>query len=128
MERIENLLRDYVQSVNTCNLDLAREIWDREGSISFIHPNGYENSFDEIKEHFYLGVMDKKFSERELKLKDILTKFYGSVALVEFSWDFYAIERETQERFHSEGRETQFLVLRDSGWKISNIHYSKENL
>lgn len=125
MERIDVLLDKYVLSVNECNLDLAREIWDKEGSISFIHPLGYEHNFEEIKEHFYLGTMGRLFSKRDLKLKDIMTKFYGETAFLEFSWDFYATKREDGEQIHTTGRETQFIVLRDNEWKISNIHYSQ---
>ena len=47
-------LEKYVKSINECDLELAREIWDSEGKVSFIHPNGYEHSFEEIKEHFYI--------------------------------------------------------------------------
>lgn len=71
MDKIHSLLNKYVHSINECNLELAREIWDSEDAISFIHPLGYEHSFEEIKEHFYLGTMDKLFSKRDLKIKEI---------------------------------------------------------
>lgn len=124
MERIDILLRNYVTSINECDLELAKSIWDTEGSVSLIHPNGYEYSFEDIKNNFYLGIMDNKFSKRDLKLKDIMTKYYGNTALLEFSWDFYATLNNSCEKIHTQGRETQFIVLRDSGWKLSNIHYS----
>ena len=54
MDKINYLLEKYVKSINECDLELAREIWDSEGKVSFIHPNGYEHSFEEIKEHFYI--------------------------------------------------------------------------
>lgn len=128
MERIDNLLKDYVESINTCNLDLARKIWDKEGSISLIHPNGYEYGFDAIKENFYQNIISEKFSNRNLKLKDIMTKYYGNTALLEFSWDFYATDKKTNEEIHTQGIETQFIVLRDDSWKLSNIHYSKKQI
>ena len=40
MERIDNLLEKYVESINKCDTELAREIWDKEGSVSFIFPKG----------------------------------------------------------------------------------------
>ncbi len=126
MKRIDTLLEKYVESINTCNTELAREIWDKEGSVSFIYPRGRDYGFEDIKENFYLGVMDKLFSKRSLKLKDIMTKYYGNTAFLEFSWDFYATQKDTNEEIHTQGCETQFIVLRDDGWKLSNIHYSQE--
>lgn len=124
MERIETLLRNYIKSINECDIELAKSIWDTEGSVSLIHPKGYEYSFEDIKNNFYLEIMNKQFLKRELKIKDIMTRYYGNTALIEFSWDFYALSQITNEEIHTKGRETQFIVLRDNGWRISNIHYS----
>lgn len=126
MERIDDLLKSYIESVNTSDEKLFREIWDREGSISFIHPNGYAIGFDEIVEHFRLGRMSTNFSNRNFKIKDIMIKYYGNMAFLEFRWDFFATMKDTNDEIHTEGRETQFIVLRDSGWKFSNIHCSSE--
>ncbi len=126
MEEIDILLKSYIESINTCNLELAKEIWDKEGSVSLIHPNGHEKGFLEIKDKFYLGIMYENFSYRDLKIKDIMTRYYGNTAFLEFCWDFYATKKETNEEIHTKGRETQFIVLRDNGWKLSNIHYSIE--
>ena len=126
MERIDDLLKLYIESVNTSDEKLFREIWDREGSISFIHPRGYALGFDEIVEHFRLGRMSTNFSNRDFKIKDIMIKYYGNTAFLEFRWDFFATMKDTNDEIHTEGRETQFIVLRDSGWKFSNIHCSSE--
>lgn len=126
MERIDDLLKSYIKSVNTSDEKLFREIWDREGSISFIHPKGYAIGFDEIVEHFRLGRMSTNFSNRNFKIKDIMIKYYGNTAFLEFRWDFFATMKDTNDEIHTEGRETQFIVLRDSGWKFSNIHCSSE--
>lgn len=126
MERIDDLLKSYIKSVNTSDEKLFREIWDREGSISFIHPNGYAIGFEEIVEHFRLGRMSTNFSNRDFKIKDIMIKYYGNTAFLEFRWDFFATMKDTNDEIHTEGRETQFIVLRDSGWKFSNIHCSSE--
>lgn len=126
MERIDDLLKSYIESVNTSDEKLFREIWDREGSISFIHPRGYALGFDEIVEHFRLGRMSTNFSNRDFKIKDIMIKYYGNTAFLEFRWDFFATMKDTNDEIHTEGRETQFIVLRDSGWKFSNIHCSSE--
>lgn len=126
MERIDDLLKLYIESVNTSDEKLFREIWDREGSISFIHPRGYAIGFEEIVEHFRLGRMSTNFSNRDFKIKDIMIKYYGNTAFLEFRWDFFATMKDTNDEIHTEGRETQFIVLRDSGWKFSNIHCSSE--
>lgn len=126
MERIDDLLKSYIKSVNTSDEKLFREIWDREGSISFIHPRGYAIGFEEIVEHFRLGRMSTNFSNRNFKIKDIMIKYYGNTAFLEFRWDFFATMKDTNDEIHTEGRETQFIVLRDSGWKFSNIHCSSE--
>lgn len=126
MERIDDLLKSYIESVNTSDEKLFRDIWDREGSISFIHPRGYAIGFDEIVEHFRLGRMSTNFSNRNFKIKDIMIKYYGNTAFLEFRWDFFATMKDTNDEIHTEGRETQFIVLRDSGWKFSNIHCSSE--
>lgn len=126
MERIDDLLKSYIESVNTSDEKLFREIWDREGSISFIYPKGYAIGFDEIVEHFRLGRMSTNFSNRNFKIKDIMIKYYGNTAFLEFRWDFFATMKDTNDEIHTEGRETQFIVLRDSGWKFSNIHCSSE--
>lgn len=126
MERIDDLLKSYIESVNTSDEKLFREIWDREGSISFIHPKGYAIGFEEIVEHFRLGRMSTNFSNRNFKIKDIMIKYYGNTAFLEFRWDFFATVKDTNDEIHTEGRETQFIVLRDSGWKFSNIHCSSE--
>lgn len=126
MERIDDLLKSYIESVNTSDEKLFRDIWDREGSISFIHPKGYAIGFEEIVEHFRLGRMSTNFSNRNFKIKDIMIKYYGNTAFLEFRWDFFATMKDTNDEIHTEGRETQFIVLRDSGWKFSNIHCSSE--
>ena len=126
MERIDDLLKSYIESVNTSDEKLFREIGDREGSISFIHPRGYAIGFEEIVEHFRLGRMSTNFSNRNFKIKDIMIKYYGNTAFLEFRWDFFATMKDTNDEIHTEGRETQFIVLRDSGWKFSNIHCSSE--
>lgn len=125
MELIKNLLDKYVKSVNECDVELAALFWDNEDGVSFIHPNGYEHSFEEVKQHFYLQTMGM-FSKRDLRLKDIKARTFGEIAFLEFRWDFYAEFKDSGEKIHTQGRETQFLILRNGEWKISNIHYSLE--
>lgn len=121
---IEELLRKYKQSVNTGDLNLIKEIWNTD-EVSFIHPNGYEHSFDDVIKHFYNGAM-AGFKNRDLRLKDVKYKTFENTALVECRWDFYATNIETGEKIHNKGRESQFLVNKNGVWKITHIHYSKD--
>ncbi len=124
-EGIEKLIKDYARSIDECDVELARGLWNADGRVSFIHPNGYERSFDEIAEHFYKGTMGALFSKRELVVKNIECSVYGEAAFVEFEWDFYATARTDGSAVHTEGRESQFLVRRGGSWKITHIHYSQ---
>lgn len=126
MEEIYTLLKKYVQSINECNLELARSIWDTEGSVSYIHSKGSEQIFEDIKNNIYTKILNEPFLKREFQIKDIATKYYGNTAFIEFSWEFYAIQKDSKQEYYSKGKETQFIVLRDSGWKLSSIHNSKE--
>ena len=125
-DKINKLLKNYVKSVNECDIELARTFWDLEEPLSFIHPRGYEHNFDEVINNFYIGTMGKLFSNRDLRLYDIKSKINDNTAFLEFHWDYYATVNETGENIIHKGRETQFLVLRGGEWKISNIHYSTE--
>ena len=122
--KINELLKKYVQSINSCDVGLAREIWSKKDRISFIHPLGYEHSFDEIVQNFYINTMQKLFSKRDLRIKELKTSIHGDSALIEFQWDFFATVADTNEEIIHKGRETQFLVFEDNNWKISHIHYS----
>ncbi len=123
-ENIRNLLNDYVQSINDCDLNTAEKIWNVEDKVSFIHPLGYEHSFEEIIEHFYKGIMQNLFSKRELIIKNIEFTQHENNAFVEFEWDFYATQRENNEPIHTKGRESQFIIDKSGQWKICHIHYS----
>ena len=125
-EKPKELLMNYAKSINECNIELAKEIWNQEDRISFIHPIGYEHNFDEIKENFYIKTMQQRFSKRDLRIRDLKYTIYENTAIVEICWDFYAHFIETNSDIIHKGRETQFLVLKNNEWKITHIHYSTE--
>lgn len=60
-EKLKELLKNYAKSINECNIELAKEIWNQEDRISFIHPIGYEHNFDEIKENFYIKTITSMY-------------------------------------------------------------------
>ncbi|OUO92826.1 nuclear transport factor 2 family protein [Cloacibacillus sp. An23] len=124
-EGIEKLIKNYVRSVEECDVELARGLWDSSGRVSFIHPNGYERSFEEVAEHFYKGTMERLCTKRELVVRNIACRMCSEAAFAEFEWDFYATARADGSEMHTEGRESQFLVLKDGEWKIAHIHYSQ---
>lgn len=121
---MEAFVQAYARSVNTCDMALAKSLWKQDCAVSFIHPSGYEHSFAEVVQHFYLDTMDARFSKRELVPKNLRCAQYGDTAVLEFEWDFYATAREDGSAVHTQGRESQFLVREDTSWKIVHIHYS----
>ena len=123
-QAMETFVQTYARSVNTCHIDLAKSLWKQDGAVSFIHPLGYEHSFAEVAQHFYLDTMDVLFSKRELIPKHLRCAQYGDTAVLEFEWDFYATARKDSSVVHTQGRESQVLVREDEGWKIVHIHYS----
>src|SRR5947209_7458320 len=64
---IHQTLRSYCRSINLADTTLARSIWSRSDSITFIHPRGHEQGWKQIKTNFYGMTMEAMFSKRDLK-------------------------------------------------------------
>lgn len=99
-QAMETFAQTYARSVNTCHIDLAKSLWKQDGAVSFIHPLGYEHSFAEVAQHFYLDTMDVLFSKRELIPKHLRCAQYGDTAVLEFEWDCYATARKDGSAVH----------------------------
>lgn len=80
---METFVQTYARSVNTCHIDLYKSLWKQDGAIFFIHPGGYDHSFAEVAQHFYLNTMDARFSKRELVLRHLRCAQYGDTAVLE---------------------------------------------
>lgn len=121
---INQLLANYVESVNKANIDLAASIWATDSNPVFIHPRGTERGWNEVAHNFYGITMGETFSKRDLQLKDVSVEVFGDTALAIFFWDFYATVREDSSLLETHGRETQLLRKIDGAWRIAHVHYS----
>ena len=124
MSEIDELVAEYVQSVNNLDQILARKIWSSQGGISFIHPRGHERGWAQIWRQFYMQTMGS-FSSRRLEI-------VGNISIIEidqdsswgeFYWKFDAVFNDGVP-LHTEGRETQIWRRDSEGWKILHAHYS----
>lgn len=116
----------YLASVDAADPALARQVWAERDDISFIHPLGHEEGWEQIKSNVYVKLMGGLFSARKLKIERITVKPHGDSAVVEFYWNFSATLRQDGSFVTTRGRETQVL-LRDSkgNWKLAHVHYSE---
>ena len=122
-EELQALLGDYVTAVNELDLELGEKIWSQQQDISFIHPRGHQQGWDEIKKEFYQGTMGL-FSQRKLVLRDISIRVLSEdTAWSDFYWDFEALFPDGKP-LKTSGRESQVWKKEADGWKIVHVHYS----
>jgi hypothetical protein len=70
-QAFERIIAKYARSVDAADTALAAEIWSQSPDVSFIHPQGYERGFGQIKQNIYIRAMGDLFSERKLNIKGI---------------------------------------------------------
>ena len=121
---VQALIGKYAKSIGTADVNLAAQIWLAEDDVSFIHPRGHERGWEEVKTNFYQKTMGARFSERRLKVRDVVVQVYGDTAWAVFYWEFAAKMRSDGSAINSKGRETQALRKTDQGWRIVHVHYS----
>jgi hypothetical protein len=46
IEQIQQVIKDYVGSVEELDLELARKVWSNSPEVGFIHPRGTEHGLD----------------------------------------------------------------------------------
>ena len=121
---IERIIAKYATSVDAADTALAAEIWSQSPDVSFIHPQGYERGFGQIKQNIYIRAMADLFSERKLTIKDISIHAYQDSAWAEFSWDFVAKLKTDGSPVNTKGRETQIYRKERGAWQLVHVHYS----
>jgi len=121
--QIQEIVKQYAQSVNELDLTKAKSLWLDATGVSFIHPRGHENGLEQIIHSFYQKTMGR-FSKRELTPYDVNVTIIGDTALVVFYWKFNAIFANDNSPLQTEGRETQVMTRTSEGWKLLHIHYS----
>jgi hypothetical protein len=121
---INSLIQKYAQSVDAADTRLAAQVWANSADVSFIHPRGHEHGWEAVKANFYEKTMRGLFSERKLRLHNVVVHVYTDAAWAEFYWDFVARLRKDGTELKTEGRESQ--VYRKSGgrWSLVHVHYS----
>ncbi|MDE0129124.1 MAG: nuclear transport factor 2 family protein [Gammaproteobacteria bacterium] len=120
---ITALLASYERSVNEMDLELAEEVWSQDSFVSFIHPCGHEQGWENVMGRFYLGTM-APLPSRHLRLRDIdVYRLTEDSAWAEFYWDFDATLPDGSP-IQTSGRETQIFKRENGAWQIQNVHYS----
>jgi len=123
-QEIRDLIKQYCESINQADVEIAEKFWLTSSKATFIHPKGHEIGWEMIKQNFYLGLMQTMFNERILIPGDITINIFGETAIVEFYWKFDAIFIDG-ESLHTEGRDSQiFIKDEEKKWRLTHIHYS----
>jgi ketosteroid isomerase-like protein len=124
---IKNLIANYAEAVNRepVDLDLASRVWSNAPDVSLIDPLGEVCGWEHIKQDFYEGLMEARFSERTLTPGAIQVHAYGDSAWAEFSWRFIAKSRKDGSSVETNGRETQiYHKVAPHRWVLVHVHYS----
>lgn len=119
---IQNVIDQYVESIDLADARIGGNIFLQSDTISFIHPKGYVKGWEGVKEDFY-GMFEKTFSQRSLKVFDQSVQIYGDMAVAVFYWKFDATFKDGSP-IQTKGRETQVYNKTDGEWKIVHVHYS----
>lgn len=121
---IEQIIEQYIASINTCDTSIVNKIWSHQHPATFIAPSGFYPSFEAIRDSLVLGIFDARFTCRNLQKEDLRIFVDGNSAWSQFSWSFDAVTREG-ERHQTHGLETQiFSKESDGSWRLVHIHYS----
>ena len=120
---IRELIANYAAAVNAADVNLAGQVWDNSPDVSFIHPLGRAQGWEEVKK-FFTDIMGGMFSERKLTPRDIRVHVYGDSAWSDFNWHFTATQKKDGTRAESDGRETQIYRKTGKRWVLVHVHYS----
>ena len=123
IQQIQQVIKDYVQSVDNLDLDLARKLWSGETGVTFIHPRGTEHGLEEVLQNFYGRTMGT-FSRRQLLPDKADIHVYNDAAWSEFTWTFHATVKNDGPNITTKGRETQVYHKVNGTWRIVHVHYS----
>jgi ketosteroid isomerase-like protein len=123
-DEIRAMIEKYAKSIDDADTALASQVWLDSPDVSFIHPQGHEHGFEQIKEDIYKRLMGDVFSERNLTVHDVSVHVLGDTAWAEFYWDFTAKIRKDGSPVTTHGRETQIYRTTKEGWRLVHVHYS----
>lgn len=121
---IEQLIEQYVKTINECDTALVNQIWSHDAKVSFIGPSGYYSPYTEIRDSLVHGIFGTHFTKRDLRKENLKIELNGDAAWSEFTWTFDAT-RTDGKAHHTKGRETQIFERGNDGiWRLIHIHYS----
>jgi ketosteroid isomerase-like protein len=126
-DEIKGVIAKYVDAVNRepVDLELASSVWENSPDVTLIFPLGEVRSWEHIKQGFYQGIMEGRFSERALTPRDVEIHAYGDCGWAEFTWRFVAKSRKDGSRVETNGRETQiYRKIGPHHWVLVHVHYS----
>jgi ketosteroid isomerase-like protein len=121
---IRQLIGKYATSVDKADPELASQVWLDSSNVTFIHPQGHEHGFGQIKQNVYKHLMGETFSERMLTVRDVSVQVYHDAAWAEFYWDFTAKLKKDGSLVTTHGRETQIYWKIEGRWRLVHVHYS----
>lgn len=121
---VEQVVEQYIASINTCDTTIVSRIWSHSRPVSFIAPSGYYPSYEAIRDSLVLGLFGSRFSRRHLQKEELQISVDGNMAWSQFFWTFDATT--TGGTVHqTRGRETQIFIREgDGSWRLVHIHYS----
>lgn len=126
VKAIHHLIEQYVQAVDTVDLNLLSQIWSHSGEVSFIYPLGEEQGFDAIEQHVFQDVMGGMFTARDLQTRGVTVHVNGNGAWSEFHWAFHATRRKDGSAVTTYGLETQIYRKEAGTWRLVHVHYSED--
>lgn len=127
VDQIKAMIAKYADVVNRepVDLALAASVWADSPDDTLIFPLGEFRGWDHIKQDFYQGIMEGRFSQRTLTPGAILVHAYGDCAWAEFTWRFVAKSRTDGSKVETHGQETQiYRRLAPHRWALVHVHYS----
>jgi len=123
ISQIQSLINDYVKSVDSLDLKLARNVWSEQNEVTFIHPRGTERGMEQVLQNFYGKTMGT-FSTRELLPDTAEVHVFNDTAWSQFTWTFHATVKNGGPNITTKGRETQVYHKENGSWRIVHVHYS----
>jgi len=126
-DEIKSMIAKYAEAVNREPVDLALAaiVWADSPDDSLIFPLGEIRGWEHIRQDFYQGIMEGRFSERTLTPSEIEVHAYGDCAWAEFTWRFVAKSRQGGSKVETNGQETQlYRKLGPHRWGLVHVHFS----
>ena len=81
---IEQVIDQYITSINRCDTSIVNRIWSHGDEVSFIAPSGYYATYHAIRDQLVVGLFGANFTQRELKKGSLKISINGDSAWSEF--------------------------------------------